>query len=95
MPSTAQAQEVDLNTFLVEIATDIAEELVDDRSNVKVTSSASKTTLLITIEAVNGELGKIIGKKGQTVGALRHLLRTMAYKEKIRVTLETTDGEKR
>lgn len=94
-PAVVKTDDVDLRTFLVDLATDIAEELVDDRNNVTVTFNDSKTTLLITIKAVNGELGKIIGKKGQTIGALRHLLRTIAYKEKVRITLETTDGVRR
>lgn len=87
-------EDVDLRTFLVDLTTDIAEELVDDRTKVKVTAKNAANTLLITIQAANGELGKIIGKNGQTVSAIRHLLRTMAYKEKIRIVLETTDGEK-
>lgn len=86
-----QAEDVDLRTFLVDLTTDIVEELVDDRTKVKVTHKSSNRSLLITIHADDGELGKIIGKNGKTVCALRHLLRTMAFKEKIRVALETTD----
>lgn len=84
-----QNDDVDLKLFLIDITTDIVEELVDDRTKIQVSSKTTDNSILISISAANGEMGKIIGKNGQTICALRHLLRAMAYKEKLRVTVET------
>ena len=66
----------------------IAESLVDENKSVKVKESEkeSYTVMELTVEA--GDLGKIIGKNGQTARAIRTLVNAAAAKAGDKIIFE-------
>lgn len=66
----------------------IAKCLVDRPDEVVIREVAGETTYVYEISTGDGDLGKIIGKHGQTIRAIRTILSGVAAKEHKRVTLE-------
>ena len=66
----------------------LAKRLVDRPEEVQVNEIAGEATLVYELRTGDGDLGKIIGKHGQTIRAIRTILSGVAAKEGKRVTLE-------
>jgi predicted RNA-binding protein YlqC (UPF0109 family) len=69
----------------------IAQALVDNPEQVKVTIVEGQNTSVIELEVAKDDIGKIIGKRGNTANAIRTLLNAISGKERKRVTLEIID----
>ncbi|MCK4716349.1 MAG: KH domain-containing protein [Candidatus Marinimicrobia bacterium] len=59
----------------------IVTKLVDNPEDVKVTQIDSEKTVILELQVKEGDLGKVIGKKGRTAKALRILLTAAAAKQ--------------
>jgi predicted RNA-binding protein YlqC (UPF0109 family) len=59
----------------------IVKKLVDNPEDVKVTQIDSEKTVIMELQVKEGDLGKVIGKKGRTAKALRVLLTAAAAKQ--------------
>jgi len=66
----------------------IVRALVDDDEAVEVREVERNGTTLIEIRVAQSDMGKIIGKQGRTVRALRSLARAVSIKKKHRFVLE-------
>ncbi len=66
----------------------IVKALVDDGEAVDVREIDRNGTTLIEIRVAPQDMGKIIGRQGRTVRALRSLARTVSLKRKRRFVLE-------
>ena len=66
----------------------IVKALVDDREAVDVREIERNGTTLIEIRVAPQDMGKVIGRQGRTVRALRSLVRTASLKKKHRFVLE-------
>jgi predicted RNA-binding protein YlqC (UPF0109 family) len=66
----------------------IAKALVDQPDAVKVTEVEGERTSVIELSVANEDMGKIIGKQGRTVSAIRTLLNAVSMKQKKRTILE-------
>jgi uncharacterized protein len=75
---------------LVEV---LARALTDRPDDVQVTEREQKGTTLVEVYVAPGEVGRVIGRQGRTVAALRTLAATAAEKEGKTVTLEIRDGK--
>jgi predicted RNA-binding protein YlqC (UPF0109 family) len=53
----------------------VSERLVDAPHDVKVTSEQDEQGLVIRIACADGQVGRIIGRKGRTIRAIRALAR--------------------
>ena len=73
---------------LVEI---MAKALVDNPDQLEVSEIAGSDTLVIELKTAKEDMGKIIGKKGRNVQAMRTLLNAAAGKLRKRVVLEIID----
>lgn len=75
----------------------IIKELVDRPDKVEVNQVVSQggNTWVLTIKTANGEAGKVIGKQGRNVQALRLLLESMAAKHRRRIVLEVADNRRK
>ena len=73
---------------LVEI---MAKALVDNPDQLEVREIAGRDTVVIELRPAREDIGKIIGKKGRNVQAMRTLLNAAAGKLRKRVVLEIID----
>jgi hypothetical protein len=66
----------------------IAKHLVDNPDNVKVTEVEGERTTVYELRVGDGDLGKVIGKRGQTAKSIRTLLGAASAKSGKRAVLE-------
>jgi predicted RNA-binding protein YlqC (UPF0109 family) len=66
----------------------IVKSLVDQPDAVKVTEVVGERTSIIALSVAEEDMGRIIGKQGRTVTAIRTLLNAAATKNKKRTILE-------
>ncbi len=59
----------------------IVKKLVDHPEEVKVSQIDSEKTIIMELQVKEGDLGKVIGKKGRTAKALRTILTAAAAKQ--------------
>ncbi len=59
----------------------IVKKLVDNPDEVKVTQVDSEKTIILELQVKEGDLGKVIGKKGRTAKSIRTLLTAAAAKQ--------------
>jgi len=69
----------------------IVRALVDHPQDVHVTEVDGERTVIFELRCHPDDVGKVIGKSGKTVGAIRTLLTTAAAKENRRAMLEVVD----
>ncbi|MBI4777488.1 KH domain-containing protein [Candidatus Desantisbacteria bacterium] len=74
----------DLTEYLVKF-------LVDKPEAVKVTEVISERSIIIEVSVAEEDIGRVIGKQGKTIGAIRIVLNAAAAKMKKRVVLELMD----
>ena len=58
----------------------IVKELVDKPDEVTVTPVESERTIIYELHVGDGDLGKVIGKRGRTAGALRTIISAISAK---------------
>lgn len=73
---------------MIDLIEYLAKQLVDRPDEVHVNEVAGETTTVYELRVGEGELGKIIGKHGHTIQALRTILSGVAAKERRRAILE-------
>jgi predicted RNA-binding protein YlqC (UPF0109 family) len=66
----------------------IAKSLVDDPSQVYVSEIEGESSVILELRVGPEDMGRVIGKGGRTVNAMRTLIRVLAAKQGKRVTLE-------
>ena len=69
----------------------IVKSLVDAPNEVQVTEINGDKTIIFELRCNAKDVGKIIGKSGKTVGAIRTLLNSMAAKQGRKAMLEVVD----
>lgn len=71
----------------------VVEQIVEDPSNIELERTVDEMGVLITLKVSKDDMGKIIGKNGQTAKALRILLRIIGSKNNARVNLKIVEPE--
>jgi hypothetical protein len=66
----------------------IAKSLVDDPSQVYISEIEGENSVILELRVGPEDMGRVIGKGGRTVNAMRTLVRVLAAKQGKRVTLE-------
>src|SRR5689334_948432 len=69
----------------------VARRLVDDPDGVFVDASERSNNVSILIHTSPGDLGRIIGKRGRVIQAIRQLGRAAGATENVRVTVEVAE----
>ncbi|PYS49512.1 MAG: RNA-binding protein [Acidobacteria bacterium] len=69
----------------------IVKAIVDDTEAVDVREVEQKGALLIEVRVAEADMGKVIGRQGRTVRALRSLLHAAGVKQNRRYTLEIVE----
>ena len=60
---------------------DIIKAMVDKPDEVDITLTESENTMIYELRLGDGDVGKVIGKKGRNVGAIRTILTAASAKE--------------
>jgi predicted RNA-binding protein YlqC (UPF0109 family) len=93
----SQKEECSMNTMsaskataddLGELVTFIATSIVDDPTQVQVNQVTGKTRVTYELSVAPGDVGRVIGKHGRTVNAIRTLLRAASRHQRKRTDLE-------
>jgi uncharacterized protein len=84
------------NELMKDFVAYIVKNLVDHPDKVKINEIGGTHTLIIELSVEKSDIGKIIGKKGKTINAIRTLLMSVASRNNLRVNLEILeeDGSK-
>jgi predicted RNA-binding protein YlqC (UPF0109 family) len=77
----------------IEFVKYILQQICDHQDDLKVTHIEDDKGLLISIEAHDEDMGKIIGKKGQMISALRLLVKAMGSRTREKINIKVLDGE--
>lgn len=59
----------------------IVENLVEDKSAVKVSTKEEENAVILELSVAEGDVGKVIGKNGKVAQALRSILHSASYKD--------------
>ncbi|MFH1956481.1 MAG: KH domain-containing protein [Patescibacteria group bacterium] len=71
----------------------VVKALVDNPDKVKVDRKVDEMGVLITLKVDPADMGKIIGRNGNTAKAIRSLLRVVGLKNSARVNLKIEEPE--
>jgi uncharacterized protein len=74
--------------MLKELIETMARALVDNAEQVKISEIAGEMTSIIELRVAMADLGKVIGKQGRNVDAMRIILSAASTKIRKRVVLE-------
>jgi hypothetical protein len=71
----------------------VVKAMVDNPDAVKIVRSVDDMGVLLNLTVAPEDMGKIIGRKGNTAGAIRTLLRVVGMKNNARVNLKIPEPE--
>ena len=71
----------------------IVKNLVDNPDKVKINEIGGTHTIILELAVDKSDIGKIIGKKGKTINAIRTLLMSVASRNSLRVNLEIIEDD--
>nr|KKS48971.1 MAG: hypothetical protein UV11_C0001G0066 [Candidatus Giovannonibacteria bacterium GW2011_GWF2_42_19] len=71
----------------------VVKSLVDNPSDVKVTRAVDEMGVLLNLKINPQDMGKVIGRNGNTAKAIRTLLRVVGMKNHARVNLKIEEPE--
>ena len=69
----------------------VIKALVENPQDVKITRTVDEMGVLMTLDVNPADMGKIIGREGQTAKAIRTLLRVVGMKNNARVNLKINE----
>lgn len=67
--------------------------LVDNPADVRINRTVDEMGVLLTLDVNSADMGKIIGRSGNTAKAIRTLLRVVGMKNNARVNLKINEPE--
>jgi len=76
---------------VAELLAFLARELVDDPDSVRVDSVERESALVLRLHVAPDDVGKVIGRGGRIVRALRTIMRATAVREGRRVLVEIAE----
>lgn len=71
----------------------VVKALVDNPSQVKISREVDEMGVLLTLTVGQEDMGKIIGRSGNTAKAIRTLLRVVGMKNNARVNLKVNEPD--
>lgn len=72
----------------------VIKALVDNPNDVKIKRTVDEMGVLLTLDVHPADMGKVIGRTGNTAKAIRTLLRVVGMKNNARVNLKINEPEK-
>lgn len=74
-----------------EVLEEIVKAIVDNPEQVKVSEIDGDQTVILEVTVAEGDLGKVIGRKGRTITAIRSILSSIGGKNGKRYVLELVE----
>lgn len=71
-----------------ELVSHVVKQLVDSPEKVKVKEVKGEQSIILELSTAKEDIGRVIGKQGRTIKALRTLLNAASVKTGHRVTIE-------
>ncbi len=71
----------------------VVKALVDNPDDVKINRTVDEMGVLLTLSVHKDDMGKVIGRSGQTAKAIRTILRVVGMKNEARVNLKIDEPE--
>lgn len=71
----------------------VVKALVDNPNDVKINRTVDEMGVLLTLSVNKDDMGKVIGRSGQTAKAIRTILRVVGMKNDARVNLKIEEPE--
>ena len=71
----------------------VVKALVDNPNDVKINRTVDEMGVLLTLSVHKDDMGKVIGRSGQTAKAIRTVLRVVGMKNDARVNLKIEEPE--
>jgi uncharacterized protein len=84
-------ENTEMTDRLRDLLTEIVKQLVDNPDRVEVAANVGATAMVFEVAVVKSDLGKIIGKRGRTVEAIRTIMMSAAGKIGKRVYVEVRE----
>ena len=66
----------------------LIESLVDDPKSVKITENVKDNIVSYEVSVSDRDIGKVIGKEGKMAKSIRTIMKSIATKNKVKVTIE-------
>ncbi len=74
-----------------EFVQNILREICNHPDDIIITELIGKHIVIMEVRCHKDDMGRIIGKNGKTIGAIRTLVSTLGAKQKRKVTLEVVE----
>ena len=69
----------------------LARSLVDEPEKVEVSGRETDSRVDLTLRVAQGDMGKVIGRRGRSVKAIRTVMKAASVKENKRINVEVSD----
>ncbi|MCA9308297.1 MAG: KH domain-containing protein [Patescibacteria group bacterium] len=79
---------------MLEYVTYIIKQIVESPDAVKVEESVQDFGTLYTIHVKQSDMGRVIGKEGNTIKSIRALAKAKAIKDNLRIRIDLFDPER-
>ncbi len=79
-------------TSIVEFVEYTLQKVCEDPSAVKVVETEDERGTLLEVSVAEADMGRVIGKEGQTISALRTLVQSMGMREHKKVFLKILEA---
>ena len=76
---------------LKELLAYIAQNLVDNPDDVSVTEREEETEIVYELRVNQSDMGKVIGRGGRIAREIRSLMRSVAYRQGKRISIDIID----
>lgn len=69
----------------------ILDQICENKKEIELDQTKDELGVLISIKVAESDMGKLIGKQGQTISAVRTLVRIMGARENERINLKVLE----
>ncbi len=69
----------------------ILDQICEEKDQIQVEHRTDEMGILISVHVADSDMGKLIGKNGQTISALRTLVRIIGARENERINLKVLE----
>jgi len=76
-----------------EITRHLVDLIVEEKDKVEIESKSDEMGVLISLKVAKSDMGRIIGKNGETAKAIRTILRVIGFSENARVSLRIIEPD--